>query len=58
MCVLDLSKVFMQEFHHNYMKNKNCNKRRLLFTDTNSLMYDVETEDVFEDFSKDKERLI
>ena len=27
----------------------------LLFTDTDSLMYESKTEDVYEDFSKDKE---
>ena len=30
-------------------------KSRLLFTDTDSLIYEIETEDVYEDFSNDKE---
>ena len=29
--------------------------KRLLFTDTDSLMYEIKTEDVYEDFSNDKE---
>ena len=29
-----------------------------LFTDTDSLMHEIKTEDVFEDFSKDKKCLI
>ena len=39
----------------NEIKNKNGNKSRLLFTDTDSLMYEIKTEDVYEDFSNDKE---
>ena len=38
----------------NYIKNKYGNNARLLFTDTESLMYETKTEDVYEDFSKDK----
>ena len=69
MCILDLSKVLMYEFHYvillyhydilllsiSYIKNKYGNNSRLLFTDTDSLMYQVKMEDVYEDFSKDKE---
>ena len=54
-CVLDLSKVLMYEFHYYYIKNKYGNKSRLLFTDTDSLMYEIKTEDVCKDFSKHKE---
>ena len=55
MCILELSKVLMYEFHYDYIKNKYGNNSRLLFTDTDSLMYEITTEDVYEDFSKDKE---
>ena len=44
----------MYEFHYDYIKNKYGNKARLIFTDTDSLMYEIKTEDVFEDFSNDK----
>ena len=37
MCVLDLNKVLMYEFHY---ENKYGNKSRLLFTETDSLMYE------------------
>ena len=41
--------------NYGYIKNKCGNNSRLLFTDTDSLMYEVKTEDVYEDFSNDKE---
>ena len=31
------------------------NKSKLLFTDTDSLMYEIKTENVYDDFSSDKE---
>ena len=57
MCVLELSTVLIYEFHYDYIKNKYGNKSRLLFTDTDSLMYEIKTEDVFEHFSSNKEML-
>ena len=53
MCILELSKIFMYEFHYDYIKNKYGNKSRLLFTDTDNLMYEIKNEDVYEDFSID-----
>ena len=58
MCILELSKVLMYEFHYDYIKNKYDNKSKLLFTDTDSLMYEIKTEDVYEDFGSNKEMLI
>ena len=55
MCILDLSKVLIYVFHCDYNKNKYGNNSRLLFTDTDSLMYEIKFEDVYESFSKDKE---
>ena len=45
----------MYEFKYDYTKNKFCNESRRLFTDTDSLMYEIKTEDIYEHFSNDKE---
>ena len=50
MCILKLSKVLMDEFICDAIKNKYDNKSKLLFTDTDSLMYEIKTEEIF-DFS-------
>ena len=56
MCTLDLSKVLMYEFHYDYIKNKYGNNSKLLVSDTDSLMYETKTKDVYKNFSKDKEK--
>ena len=55
MCIMELSKVSLYEFHYDYIKNKYGNNSRPLFTDTDKLMYEIKTEDVYKDFSNDKE---
>ena len=52
--ILDLSKLLMYEFHYKYIRVKHDIGSNLLFTDTNSLVYEVETDDVYEDFYEDK----
>ena len=54
---MELSKILMYEFHYDYINNKYENKSKLLFTDTDSLMYEIKTEDVYEYFSSNKEIL-
>ena len=44
--ILDISKVY--DFHYNYMKQKYASNAKLLFTDTDSLCYEVRTTDIRE----------
>ena len=46
--VLELSKWLMYDFHYNFIK-KNFDAE-LLFTDTDSLTYEIKSEDVYEEF--------
>ena len=55
MCILEMAKVLVYKFHYDYIKNEYDNKSKLLFTDTDSLMYEIKTEDAYEDFSSNKE---
>ena len=50
--ILDLSNLLMYEFHFKYIKSKFDAK--VLFTDTDSLVYEIKIKDVYEDFYQDK----
>ena len=56
MAILDLSKTLMYNFHYNYILPKYGKNQKLLFTDTDSLCYEIQTEDFFEDISGDVEK--
>ena len=53
MCVLDLSKLLMYDFHYNIIKKRYGNRAKLLFTDTDSLAYSIETPNVYADMQLD-----
>ena len=56
MCILDLSKTVIYDFHYNYIKKKNRSRAKLGFTDTDSLCYEIETGYVYKDFWADKHK--
>ena len=53
--VLELSKWLMYEFHYNFIKKHF--DAELLFTDTNSLTYEIKSDDVYEEFFERKHLL-
>jgi hypothetical protein len=52
--ILDVSKTLMYDFHYNYIKKKYGQCFKLLFTDTDSLCYNISTENIYEDMMRDK----
>ena len=54
--ILDLSKTLMYEFHYDYMRPKYGSKVNLCYMDTNSFVYEIETEDFYRDIAKDVDK--
>ena len=48
--ISDLSRLLMYEFHFKYIGVKYGGSAKLLFTDTDSLVYQTETDDFYEGF--------
>ena len=52
-CILELSKLLMYQFHYDYVL-KTFNSVKLLFTDTDSLLYEIKNSNVYDQCFKDK----
>ena len=52
--ILDLSKLLMHEFHYNCIGAKYGCCAKLLFKDTDSLVYQIETDDVYVGLYEDR----
>ncbi|XP_022805804.1 uncharacterized protein LOC111342944 [Stylophora pistillata] len=57
MCILDLSKNLMYDFHYNYIKANYGDRAKLLMTDTDSLCYEIQTDDFYQDIKSDVHNL-
>ena len=55
--ILDLSKILMFDFHYNDIKKKYGEGSELLFTDTDSLMYLIHTDDFYKDIKRYKNQV-
>ena len=54
--ILDFTKIVMYEFHYDYMVPKyGLENLKLCYMDTDSLVYDIKTEDFYEDIANDVE---
>ena len=53
--ILDLSQHFMYVLYYNHLKAKYSDVCNLLYTDTDSLILDIKTEDVYADMASDKD---
>ena len=51
-CILETSKLHMYQFWYEHLKNKY--KVELIYTDTDSFIIEVETDDIYKDMFKDK----
>ena len=53
MSILDLSKLWMYKFYYNYLKPKYGDRVSLLYTDTDTLILYIKTEDFYDDIRND-----
>jgi len=54
MTILDNSKILMYDFFYNELKKQYGSRCELLYTDTDSLLLEIETDDVYKDIETNK----
>jgi len=54
MTILDNSKILMYHFFYNELKKQYGSRCELLYTDTDSLLLEIETDDVYKDIETNK----
>ena len=54
LCILNLSKLHMYQFHYDVMRTEYRDRASLLFTDTDSLVYDISTANLYSDLVSKK----
>ena len=54
--ILEISKILMYEFWYDYMKPKYGDNVKLCYTDTDSFIMNIKTEDFYEDIANDVEK--
>ncbi|KAJ4447471.1 hypothetical protein ANN_09478 [Periplaneta americana] len=57
MCILELSKVHMYNFHHRIMKEQFGDKFKLCYMDTDSFIYLAQTDDLYHDLQNVRDHL-
>ena len=53
--ILELIEILMYEFWYDYVKQKYCEKVKLCYVDTDSLIVYIKTDDIYKDIAEDVE---
>ena len=53
-CILEISKLHMYEFWYDRLKEKYSDKIKLIYTDTDSFVIEVEIDDIYKDMYEDR----
>ena len=57
MSIIDISKTKIYDFHYGFIKPKYGDKAKLLLSDTDSTMHEIQTEDFYKDITQNVKKL-